>query len=74
MFQIGRCNSGVNDISIPGPVYEDSPRAIGPVSKYACRVVCQREYPYKSFLLSGGFNKYKVVGFMLILEYSHLFA
>jgi hypothetical protein len=66
MYQIGRCINEVNDISIPGHVYDDNMLSsnnagnYGSISRYACRIVCEREIPHRCFIYAGGFNLSKV--------------
>jgi hypothetical protein len=45
MFQIGRL-ANQNDMVVPGPTVLQ-PRRFFTVSRYAARVVCHREHPYK---------------------------
>ncbi|OQR82829.1 hypothetical protein ACHHYP_15470 [Achlya hypogyna] len=52
MFQIGRQPSRYNDISIPGPLYGAS----GTISRFAARLVCDRQLPHRCRLFAGGFD------------------
>ncbi|EQC34810.1 hypothetical protein SDRG_07615 [Saprolegnia diclina VS20] len=52
MFQIGRQPSRYNDFSVPGPLYGAS----GTISRFAARLVCERDAPYRCRLYAGGFD------------------
>ena len=69
-FQIGRSSSFYgNDIVIKGRVHEGAALAGGsgsdgihttpafssPVSRFACRIECDREYPYQCCIFAGGY-------------------
>jgi hypothetical protein len=60
MFQFGRVGLGANcpnDFQILGPIYSSSTGAqCGPVSRFACRVRCERTPPYNCYLYAGGFD------------------
>ena len=46
-----------NDFVIPGPLRTDpSGKKKGPVSRFACRIECERLPPYRCFLYAGGFS------------------
>jgi hypothetical protein len=61
MFQLGRLSEPHNDFSIKGPLHSDQfGQQCGPVSRLACRIVCERLPPYRSFLYAGGFTTDKV--------------
>lgn len=52
MFQIGRMPCRQNDFVIPGPRVGAS----GTVSRFAARIVCNREPPYECRIYAGGFD------------------
>ena len=57
MFQIGRMMVEQNDIVIRGPLHRDRNGVLcGPVSRFACRILCQRSPPYTARLFAAGFN------------------
>jgi hypothetical protein len=62
LYQIGRAIYSTNDIVIPGYIHmsEDDGIYTGPVSRYACRILCERLPPYRSFIFAGGLNDAKV--------------
>jgi hypothetical protein len=57
VFQIGRSIYSTNDIVVPGQLHlgEDGVYT-GPLSRWACRIVCERLPPFRSFIYAGGFN------------------
>lgn len=68
MFQIGRMSEPLNDWTLRGPLHGDTqhgrtrgPRGqTGPVSRFACRIECDRLPPFKCRLFAAGFNADKV--------------
>lgn len=60
MFQIGRLDS--NDFVVRGPLHNDESAFMptGPVSRFACRIECERFPPFRCFLIAAGFNEKKV--------------
>lgn len=60
MFQVGR--SLGNNLIIGGSLHLDKTNRIGSsVSKFACRIVCQRSPPYKCYLYASGFDNDKKI-------------
>ena len=68
VYQIGRVlTDGSNDFVIRGKLHEHrgselvqvygDPALCGPVSRYACRIECERSAPYRSFIYAGGYPK-----------------
>lgn len=59
IFQIGRLEAG-NDFVVKGPLHTDDAKGLnlqfGPVSRYGCRIECERTPPFKCFLYAGGFD------------------
>lgn len=59
VFQIGRLSQAHgNDIVIKGKIHESVrvPDTLsGPVSRYACRIKCERSAPFRCFLYAGGY-------------------
>ena len=54
-FQIGRLEEPFNDFSVKGPLRQTKTLATtSPVSRFACRILCQRHSPYKSFVYASG--------------------
>jgi len=46
-----------NDIVIRGPLHRDRSNVLcGPVSRFACRIICRRDPPYSATLYAAGFN------------------
>ena len=59
VYQIGRADVG-NDWTVKGPLHFSRSypcTSIGPVSRYACRIECERLPPYRVFLFAAGFNE-----------------
>ena len=61
-----------NDFVIPGTLRsEPSGKRKGPISRFACRIECERLPPYRCFVYAGGFamenGKYDTVSFMIII-------
>lgn len=57
MFQLGRAVNSTNDFIIPGQLHlSDDGNYTSPVSRWACRIVCERLPPFRSFIYAGGFS------------------
>lgn len=57
VFQIGRAANGGNDFMVRGAVHANKEGcAVGPVSRYACRIECERLPPFRAFIKAGGFD------------------
>ena len=57
MFQIGRAVNGGNDFVLPGVLHVDNEGcATGPVSRWACRIECERLPPFRCLIYAGGFD------------------
>ena len=57
MFTIGRAANGGNDFVVPGILHVDKEGCTaGPVSRWACRIVCERLPPFRLFVYAGGFD------------------
>ena len=55
MFQVGRMLVPQNDFVVRGPLHMDSYGALcGPVSRYACRIECERLPPFRTFIYAAG--------------------
>lgn len=60
-FQIGRAACGSNDFVIPGELHNGNDSLpSGPVSRRACRIVCERLPPFRCFIHAGGFSEQRV--------------
>lgn len=60
MFQVGRMLVAQNDFVVRGPLHMDSYGALcGPVSRYACRIECERLPPFRTFIYAAGENTLK---------------
>ena len=58
-FQIGRSVSSVNDFRVAGAIHMDSAGKVrGPVSRFACRILCHRLPPYRCYVHAGGFDQH----------------
>ena len=68
VYQLGRMHAGGgNDFVIRGKLHEERVSELvevhgdaavcGPVSRYACRIECERFPPYKCFIYAGGYPK-----------------
>jgi hypothetical protein len=63
VFQVGRGVTGGNDFVVHGAVHANKEGcAAGPVSRYACRIECERLAPFRVFVLAGGFHPVTQVG------------
>ena len=61
MFQVGRAVHSTNDFVVPGQIHEEIDGLMkGPVSRHACRILCERLPPYRCFIYAGGFDQAKV--------------
>jgi hypothetical protein len=62
IFQIGRSeDDNCNDFICKGPIHDDvNGIPCGTVSRIACRIVCDRLPPYRSWLFASGFSSTKV--------------
>lgn len=59
-FQIGRAPHSTNDFVIPGQLHlGEAGTYTGPVSRWACRIVCERLPPYKSYIYAGAYNDWR---------------
>ena len=57
MFQLGRMVVPQNDFVVRGPLHMDANGVLcGPVSRYACRIVCSRLPPFDCYIFAAGFN------------------
>ena len=57
MFQLGRMVVPQNDFVVRGPLHMDANGVLcGPVSRYACRIVCSRLAPFDCYIFAAGFN------------------
>lgn len=57
VFQVGRAMAGGNDFTVPGVLHvDDEGCTTGPVSRYACRIECERLPPFRVFIYAGGFD------------------
>lgn len=57
VFHVGRAHNGGNDFVVPGVLHvNDEGCAAGPVSRWACRVECERLPPFRAFIYAGGFD------------------
>lgn len=57
VFQVGRAVNGGNDFIVPGVLHvDDEGCTTGPVSRWACRVECERLPPFRSFVYACGFD------------------
>ena len=64
LFQIGRLVSPEIDISLRGPVHVDKNGVVcGPVSRYSCRVLCERMHPFRCFVYSSAFDSRRKMTF-----------
>ena len=60
MYQIGRSLTG-NDFIVTGMLHVDeSGCTAGPLSRFACRIYCERLPPFRSFIFAGAFDTDKV--------------
>jgi hypothetical protein len=61
-YQLGRAVRSSNDFIIPGHLHvgEDG-TFTGPISRWACRIECERVPPFRSFIYAGGFDMKKVI-------------
>jgi hypothetical protein len=58
LFQVGRSAHSGNDFIVPGEVHLDEEGCMaGAVSRWACRIECERLPPFRSFIYAGGFEK-----------------
>ncbi len=61
-FQIGRALHSTNDIVIPGALHlNEDGHYTGPVSRWCCRVECERLPPYRARIYAGGLDDEQVV-------------
>ena len=61
IFQLGRAVHSTNDIVLPGYIHlADDGNYTGPLSRWACRIECERVPPFRSFIYAGGFNDQRV--------------
>lgn len=50
-----------NDFVIPGPLHmNEDGQYTGPISRWACRIECERLPPYRAFIYAGGFDDQQV--------------
>jgi len=63
MFQVGRLPG--NDIVVRGPLRSrgsaeagQRPQLTGPVGRHACRLLCERLPPYRTWVFAGGFDEH----------------
>lgn len=57
MFQLGRAVNGGNDFVVPGVLHvDDEGCTTGPISRWACRIECERLPPFRSFVYACGFD------------------
>lgn len=57
VFQLGRAVNGGNDFIVPGVLHvDDEGCTTGPISRWACRIECERLPPFRSFIFAGGFD------------------
>lgn len=62
VFQLGRVAMACNDFIVRGPLHIDHDGVLsGPVSRYACRIECDRLPPYKCRIYAGGFNDKRAI-------------
>ncbi len=60
-YQIGRMTHSTNDFHVSGQLHEDEEGVpTGPVSRYACRIECERLAPFRTFIYSGAFDNRNV--------------
>ena len=59
MYQLGRMHSVENDFAVRGPLHQSMPsgKVCGPVSRYAMRLLVDREPPNRCKIFTGGFNE-----------------
>mmetsp|Transcript_14526 Transcript_14526/g.24148 ORF Transcript_14526/g.24148 Transcript_14526/m.24148 type:complete len:84 (-) Transcript_14526:551-802(-) len=63
LYQLGRASNGGNDWVLPGMIHgDDEGCAAGPVSRWACRIECERLPPFRCFIYAGGFDPSDKVG------------
>jgi hypothetical protein len=57
IYQIGRAVNVKNDFVLPGQIHIDEfGNTSGPISRFACRIECERLPPFRCFIFSGGFG------------------
>ena len=57
LFQLGRSSSAANAIVVKGPQWlGKKSQNVGPVSRYACRIVVDRLSPYRARVYAGGLD------------------
>lgn len=58
MFQLGRMEGPENDFVVRGPLHQSGPgnKVCGPVSRYAVRLLVDRDPPHRCRIFTGGFN------------------
>lgn len=60
-FQLGRALQSTNDFIVPGQLHQGEDGSYtGPISRWACRIECERLPPFRCFIFAGGFNERKV--------------
>lgn len=75
VFQLGRAVNGGNDFILPGVLHvDDEGCTTGPVSRWACRVECERLPPFRSFIYAGGFDPIRKVSILLVAPNIDLYA
>ena len=59
MYQLGRMHSAENDFAVRGPLHQSMPsgKVCGPVSRYAMRLLVDRDPPNRCRIFTGGFNE-----------------
>ena len=57
MYQMGRAVNGGNDFIVPGMLHvDDEGCSAGPISRWACRIECERLPPFRCFIYAGAFD------------------
>jgi hypothetical protein len=57
VYQIGRASGWGNDFTVLGTLHvDDEGSYAGPVSRWACRIECERLAPWRCFLYAGGLD------------------